>query len=159
MVVQNHNELAEIVKRRQAAGELIVFTNGVFDILHSGHVRYLAQARDLGQALIVAVNSDSSVRRIKGEKRPIVVEAERAELLNALRCVDYVTYFGTDTPVPLLEKLKPDIYVKGGDYRIEDLPEAPVVKAYGGKVILLPYVEARSTSGIVETVLDRYCSG
>src|SRR5579862_5021044 len=135
MVVQNHDELVKIIKSRQAAGELIVFTNGVFDILHSGHASYLAQARELGDALIVAVNSDSSVRRLKGDKRPIVAEAERAELLDALRCVDYVTLFGTDTPVPLVEKIKPDIYVKGGDYRVEDLPETRVVKAYGGKVL------------------------
>jgi rfaE bifunctional protein nucleotidyltransferase chain/domain len=108
--------------------------------------------------LIVAVNSDSSVRRLKGEKRPIVGETERAELLDALRCVDYVTHFSTDTPVPLLEKIRPDIYVKGGDYHIEDLPEAPIVSSYGGKVHLLPYVEGSSTSGIVEKVLDRYRS-
>jgi rfaE bifunctional protein nucleotidyltransferase chain/domain len=158
MVVQNHNELAEIVKGRQEAGELIVFTNGVFDILHGGHVRYLAQARNLGGALVVAINSDSSVRRLKGDKRPIVGEAERAELLDALRSVDYVTHFSTDTPVPLLEKIRPDIYVKGGDYRIEDLPEARVVKAYGGRVLLLPYLEGSSTSGIIERVLDRYRS-
>ena len=158
MIVENHEDLAGIVKRRQAAGELIVFTNGVFDILHNGHARYLAEARGLGDALIVAVNSDSSVRRLKGEKRPIVGEAERAEMLDALRSVDYVTFFGTDTPVPLLRELKPDIYVKGGDYRIEDLPEAPVVKAYGGVVRLLPFVDGSSTTNIVQRILERYGS-
>lgn len=156
MIVGNHEELGEKVRSRQAAGERVVFTNGVFDILHRGHVRYLNQARALGDALIVAVNSDSSVRRLKGKKRPILAENERAELVDALRSVDYVTIFETDAPVPLIAKLQPAIYVKGGDYRIEDLPEAPVVRAYGGEVRLLPFVEGSSTSSIVQRILDRY---
>lgn len=159
MIVRNHDELARIVRERQSAGEKIVFTNGVFDILHKGHVRYLGEARALGDALIVAANSDSSVRRLKGEKRPILAEDDRAELLDALRCVDYVTLFDTDTPVPLVEKLKPTIYVKGGDYRIEDLPEARVVGANGGRVELLPFVEGSSTTNIIQRILDRYAPG
>lgn len=156
MIIENHDQLAKKVGDRQKAGERVVFTNGVFDILHSGHVRYLGQARELGDALVVAVNSDSSVRRLKGEKRPIVGEAERAELVAALRSVDYVTLFDTDTPVGLIEKVRPAIYVKGGDYSLADLPEAPVVAAYGGEVQLLPFVEGSSTTGIVQRILDRY---
>lgn len=156
MTVLDHDQLAEIVGRRQAAGERIVFTNGVFDILHRGHARYLSQARALGDALIVAVNSDSSVRRLKGENRPILGEEERAELVDSLRSVDYVTIFGEDTPVLLIETVKPAIYAKGGDYRLEDLPEAPVVKGYGGQVRILPFVEGSSTTSLVKRVLERY---
>lgn len=156
MIVRNHDELATIVKERQSAGEKIVFTNGVFDILHKGHVRYLTQARALGSALVVAVNSDSSVRRLKGEKRPILAQEDRTELLEALRCVDYVTLFDTDTPVPVIEKVKPAVYAKGGDYRLKDLPEAQVVGAYGGRVELLPFVDGSSTTSIVQRILDRY---
>lgn len=159
MIVSDHDELARIVRARQAAGEAVVLTNGVFDILHRGHASYLDQARALGNALVVAVNSDSSVRRLKGALRPILAQDERAELLDALRCVDYVTLFETDTPVPVIEKVTPAIYVKGGDYRIEDLPEARVVGAYGGLVKILPFVEGSSTTNIVQRILDRYAPG
>lgn len=150
MFIKDHNELAEIVGNRQAAGEKIVFTNGVFDLLHVGHLRYLQEARALGDALLIAVNSDSSVRRLKGDSRPIVCESERAELLDALRCVDFVTIFETDTPVPLIGQVKPLIYVKGGDYTVETLPETPIVKGYGGDVIILGFTKGRSTSRLIE---------
>jgi len=149
--------LAEIVSRRQAAGGRLVFTNGVFDLLHVGHARYLAEARALGDALIVAVNTDASVRGLKGPLRPIVPEDERMEMLAALAAVDYVTPFGTQTPVPLLEQIRPSVYVKGGDYRIEDLPEAPVVLGYGGHVQILSLVAGRSSTDIIARIRAAYC--
>ena len=148
--------LAEAVARRQAAGERIVFTNGVFDLLHVGHARYLAEARALGDALIVAVNTDFSVRRLKGPLRPIVPEEERMELLAALSVVDYVIPFGTPTPVPLLTQIRPAIYVKGGDYRIADLPEASIVEGYGGHVQILSLVAGRSSTNIIARVCAAY---
>ena len=150
--------LAEAVARRQAAGERIVFTNGVFDLLHVGHARYLAEARALGDALIVAVNTDASVRGLKGPLRPIVPEDERMEMLAALAVVDYVTPFGTPTPVPLLEQIRPAIYVKGGDYQISSLPEAPVVQGYGGHVQILSLVAGRSSTDIIARIRAAYCA-
>lgn len=148
--------LAQIVAARQQKGEKIVFTNGVFDILHVGHARYLAEARALGDALVVAVNADSSVRSFKGDLRPIVPEAERMEMLGWLACVDYVIKFETRTPVPLLEQIRPALYVKGGDYREEDLPEASVVRGYGGDVKILSLIEGRSTTNIIARVCAAY---
>ena len=156
MVITDLEELAEIVRGRQERGERIVFTNGVFDILHVGHLRYLTEARALGDALLVAVNADSSVRQFKGHLRPIVSEAERMELLDALRVVDYVTLFDTRTPVPLIERVQPALYVKGGDYRIDDLPEAPVVQSYGGRVQILSLIAGRSTTDIITRVCAAY---
>lgn len=148
--------LAAAVAARQARGETVVFTNGVFDLLHVGHVRYLAEARALGDALVVAVNADSSVRQFKGDLRPLVPEDERAELLAALAAVDYVTVFDTRTPVPLLETVRPAVYVKGGDYAVADLPEAPVVRGYGGRVQILSLVPGRSTTDIIAQVCAAY---
>ena len=149
--------LTQAVARRQANGERIVFTNGVFDLLHVGHARYLAEARALGDALIVAVNTDSSVRGLKGPLRPIVPEEERMEMLAALTAVDYVTPFSTPTPVPLLEAVRPALYVKGGDYTAENLPEAPVVRGYGGHVQILSLVAGRSSTDIIGRVRAAYC--
>ena len=138
--------------------ERIVFTNGCFDILHVGHARYIEQARALGDLLVVGLNSDSSVRRIKGENRPLVPEQERAELLAHLGTVDYVTIFDEDRPDGLLEVVKPAVHVKGGDYREEDLPEAAVVHKHGGEVVILPLVEGRSTTNVIRRVLQIYGS-
>ena len=149
--------LAEIVARRQESGETVVLTNGVFDLLHVGHVRYLAEARALGDALVIAVNSDESVRGFKDPLRPIVPLAERMEMLAALACGDYVAAFETRTPVPLIEMVRPAIYVKGGDYRITDLPEAVVVQGYGGSVQILSLVAGRSTTNIIARVCAAYC--
>ncbi len=134
-----------------------MFTNGVFDLLHVGHVRYLAQARQLGDVLVVGLNSDASTRRLKGETRPLVPEQERAELLLALRCVDAVVIFDEATADRTLEALKPDVYVKGGDYAASGPPEAPTVRAYGGEVRTLTLVEGRSTTDLVETIRQRFC--
>jgi len=154
--IKTPDELAGIVAARQAAGETVVLTNGVFDLLHVGHARYLAEARALGDALIIAVNADESVRGFKGDLRPIVPLEERMEMLASLACVDYVTPFATRTPVPLIEMLHPAVYVKGGDYREEDLPEAQVVRAYGGDVRLLSLVAGRSTTSIIARVCAAY---
>ncbi len=134
--------------------QTIVFTNGCFDILHVGHARYLEQARALGDLLIVGVNSDRSVREIKGNSRPLVPESERAELLAHLGSVDFVSVFDETRPDSLIEVVKPDIHVKGGDYREEDLPEARVVRLHGGRVVILPLVKGRSTTNIIQRVLD-----
>ena len=154
--IKTADELTVLVAGRQKSGEKIVFTNGVFDILHVGHARYLAEARALGDGLLVAVNTDESVRGFKGDLRPVVPLAERMEILAALACVDYVTPFGTRTPVPLIEQVRPAIYAKGGDYREEDLPEAAVVRAYGGSVQLLSLVAGRSSTNIIARICAAY---
>jgi len=143
----------EVLLRRvaadRAAGRRIVLTNGCFDVLHRGHTTYLSQAAQLGDVLVVAVNSDESVRRLKGPERPINPEADRAGVIAALSCVTYVTVFDGDTPIPLLERLRPDVYAKGGDYRPEMLAEADVVRAYGGEVRILDYVPSQSTTDVL----------
>jgi rfaE bifunctional protein nucleotidyltransferase chain/domain len=154
-----HDALAAAVSQRQSIGERVVFTNGVFDLLHVGHVRYLEEARALGDALVVAVNADSSVRGFKGDLRPIVSEHDRAELIASLACVDYVTLFSTRTPVPVIELVRPMVYVKGGDYGIDDLPETPVVRGYGGDVQILSLVKGKSTTNIIAKICRAYPNG
>ena len=128
----------------------MVFTNGVFDILHRGHASYLAQARELGASLVVGVNSDASVKMLgKGDDRPINTEADRQALLAALASVDLVALFTEQTPVQLIEKIRPDIYVKGGDYEIDTLPETRVVKTWGGKAVAIPFIYERSTTTLL----------
>jgi len=141
--------LEAALEAHRRAGRRIVFTNGCFDVLHVGHTTYLKQARQLGDVLVVAVNDDASVRRLKGPGRPINGAADRAGVLAELACVDHVVVFGSDTAVPLLERLRPDVYAKGGDYTPEMLEETPTVEAYGGEVAILGYVSAHSTSGII----------
>lgn len=147
-------EFAAEAARLKAEGKCVVFTNGVFDILHVGHLRYLQQACALGDALFVGVNSDASVRRLgKGPERPLNPEAERAELLLGLKCVDAVCVFEEDTPVELIRAVQPSIHCKGGDYTADTLPETPVVRAYGGEVAILPLVAGRSTTNVVKKLL------
>jgi rfaE bifunctional protein nucleotidyltransferase chain/domain len=136
--------------RLRALGKTLVFTNGVFDLLHVGHVRYLAAARALGDALVVAINSDRTVRELKGAGRPLVNEMERAEVLAALRQVTYVTIFDDVSPRSLIAKLLPDILVKGGDYALDEIHGREEVEAAGGSVVSLPFIEGASTSAIVE---------
>lgn len=131
-------------------GRRLVFTNGVFDLLHAGHVRLLSEARALGDLLVVGVNDDASVRRLgKGSERPLNVLEDRIAVLEALRSVDAAVPFGEDTPEALIAALRPEVHVKGGDYREADLPEAALVRSYGGEVVLLPLLEGRSTTGLV----------
>ena len=136
----------------RADGGTIVFTNGCFDILHAGHVRYLRAAEAMGDFLVVGLNSDASVRRLKGEGRPIVPEADRAEVLDALRAVDIVTVFDEPTAEELVRLVKPDVYVKGGDYTVDTLPEAKIVQAAGGRVEFIPFVEGLSTTNVIERI-------
>ena len=136
----------------RADGATIVFTNGCFDILHAGHVRYLTAAAELGDFLIIGLNSDASVRRLKGEGRPIVSEADRAEVLEALRAVDIVTIFDEPTAEELIRLVRPDVYVKGGDYSLDKLPEAKIVQELGGRVELIPFVEGHSTTNVIERI-------
>ena len=148
-------EAAALVARLRAAGKSIVFTNGVFDLLHPGHVRYLQQARALGDALIVGVNSDRSVQAIKGPSRPIVPEDERAEVLSALACVDAVVVFDADTPHDLIAALQPDVLVKGADYRHEEVVGAREVESWGGRVHLAGIRPGCSTTGTILKMLGQ----
>ena len=141
--------LAERARLRDS-GARLVFTNGVFDLLHVGHVRYLAQARALGDALVVAINSDRSVGELKGPDRPVFDEAERAEILAALRQVDYVVVFDEISPRNVITQLLPDVLVKGGDYQLDQIHGREEVEAAGGKVISLPFVDGASTSRLIE---------
>jgi rfaE bifunctional protein nucleotidyltransferase chain/domain len=150
--VKERSVLKTIVEGLKAQGKKIVFTNGCFDILHVGHVRYLEGARGLGDCLVVGVNSDASVKRLKGESRPVVSEDERAEVLAAFEFVDFVTIFTEDTPVELISSLKPDIHAKGGDYREDDLPEAAAVRSYGGRIAIVPLVKGKSTTNLVKRI-------
>lgn len=138
------------------AGKNVVFTNGCFDLLHPGHVRYLQQARALGDALIVALNSDRSVRELKGDKRPILTEAERSEVMAALACVDFVTVFDEPTPLEIISALLPDILVKGGDWGIDSIIGREEVEAAGGKVMSLAFVDGCSTSDVIDRIAQRY---
>ena len=132
-------------------GKKLVFTNGVFDILHAGHVKYLAEAREMGDMLVVGLNSDASARALgKGPGRPVNQEEDRAAVLRALRSVDAVVLFDDPTPERLIRAIRPEIHVKGGDYRPDDLPEAAAVREYGGEIRILPFLEGRSTTGILE---------
>ena len=148
-ILSNDKLFAERARLR-ATGRKLVFTNGVFDLLHVGHVRYLEQARALGDALVVAINSDRTVRELKGAARPLMDQNERAEILSGLRSVNYVTVFDDLSPRALIAKLLPDVLVKGGDYALDEIHGREEVEAAGGKVVSLPFVEGVSTSAIIE---------
>ena len=154
--IYHRSELASILEQAKSDGNVVVTTNGCFDVLHLGHLRYLQAARQLGDLLVVAVNSDSSVRYLKGENRPLVPEEERAEMLAGLECVDYVVIFPELTPIDLLSELKPNIHVKGGDYKLEQLIERDVVEANGGQVIVGLNVPGKSTTNLIEVICERY---
>ena len=149
-------DLVKIVKDLKAKGKRIVFTNGCFDLLHIGHVRYLEEAKTRGDVLVVGVNSDPSVRKLKGPKRPILPEEERAEILSGLGCVDYVTLFDEIDPLKLITSLHPDVLVKGGDWAKEQIVGREEVERSGGEVFVIPFVKRASTSNLIETVLKRY---
>jgi len=149
-------KLAPILKNLQNQGKKVVFTNGVFDLLHLGHVTYLQKARDLGDLLVVALNSDASVKRIKGPLKPLLPLAERAEMLLALSCVDYATFFEEDTPFEAVKILRPDILVKGGDWAVDKIVGGDLVESWGGKVTNIPVVPGRSTTNLIDIVRERY---
>ena len=152
----SQRDMQKKVKQLQENGKKVVFTNGVFDILHVGHLTYLEEARELGDVLIVGVNSDRSVKTNKGDKRPINSEKNRAEMLLGLKFVDFTVIFDEKTPENLLDLLKPDIHVKGGDYKKEDLPETEIVEKNGGEVKILSFVDNISTTEIINKIIDVY---
>lgn len=146
------DEILKILPNLRAEGKKIVFTNGCFDILHSGHVFYLDEAKALGDVLILGLNSDDSVRRLKGEDRPLNSQDDRALVINSLRAIDYVVIFNEDTPFNLISEIKPDILVKGGDYKISEIVGADVVQKNGGLVTTIKFVEGKSTTAILEKI-------
>ena len=145
-------KIAALSNRLKRNGKRIVFTNGVFDILHRGHVEYLAKAKSLGDVLILGLNSDASVRRLKGPTRPLQKQTDRAVILLALESIDYVVIFGEDIPEKLISQIKPDVLVKGADYKISEIVGADFVRSYGGKVRRIRLTRGRSTSGLVKRV-------
>jgi len=149
--------LMEIRQRAKKEKKRIVFTNGCFDILHRGHITYLEKAKKLGDILIVGLNSDRSVKMIKGANRPLVPEDDRAFVLSALACVDYVYIFDQKTPAELIKKIIPDVLVKGGDWAKENIVGKDIVEQSGGKVYTIPEVEGKSTRNIIQTIIQKYC--
>ncbi len=150
------SQLAPVLKNLQNQGQKVVFTNGVFDLLHLGHVTYLQEARKQGDLLVVGLNSDTSVKRIKGPLKPLLPLEERAEMLLALSCVDYTTFFEEDNPFNVIQILQPDVLVKGGDWAIDKIIGGDLVQARGGKVMNIPVVEGRSTTNLIEMVVKRF---
>jgi D-beta-D-heptose 7-phosphate kinase/D-beta-D-heptose 1-phosphate adenosyltransferase len=157
--VLSWDEAAAERARLAGEGKRVVFTNGVFDLLHRGHVELLEQARALGDALFLGLNSDASTRRLKGERRPLVPQADRAAVLAALAAVDAVVIFDEDTPAALVERLRPDVLVKGADYAADEIAGRETVEARGGRVVRLPLVAGRSTSSFIEEIVRRYSGG
>jgi rfaE bifunctional protein nucleotidyltransferase chain/domain len=156
-VILNWEEALDLVNKAKSEGKSIVFTNGCFDIVHAGHIDLLERVSKLGDILIIGLNSDASVRRLKGARRPLTNEAERAEILNALRMVDVVVVFDNDTPSELIEYIKPDVLVKGGDYGIDEIAGRDTVFGIGGRVLSLPLLKDKSTTGIISLIVERYC--
>lgn len=152
MPVLSRTEVAALAARAHDAGKKVVFTNGVFDLLHPGHVRYLQQARALGDLLVIGINTDASVRRNKGPERPITPEAERAEVLAALACVDAVTTFGEDTPFDIISEVQPDVLVKGADWAHDAIVGRDIVEARGGEVVRIAVEQGHSTTSIVAKI-------
>jgi D-beta-D-heptose 7-phosphate kinase/D-beta-D-heptose 1-phosphate adenosyltransferase len=154
--IKGRENLGKIIEGLKKEGKRIVFTNGCFDLLHAGHVRYLEAAKALGNVLIIGINSDASVRGLKGPLRPILPLEERAEILSGLGCVDYVTVFDEATPLELITLLRPHVLVKGGDWTKDDVVGRDVVEGDGGEVVILPFVPGSSTTNIIETILKRH---
>jgi D-beta-D-heptose 7-phosphate kinase/D-beta-D-heptose 1-phosphate adenosyltransferase len=152
--IHSWDSIAQEARRLQSSGKKVVFTNGCFDVIHPGHLDLLTRARALGDVLVVAINSDGSVRRLKGPKRPVFPENERSEILSALNMVDYVCAFDEDTPLEAILAIRPDILVKGADWA-DNIVGSKEVEGWGGKVVALPLVEGQSTTGIIERVLHR----
>jgi len=154
--ILSHEQLKDAVEKHRTEGKTIVFTNGCFDIIHAGHAHYLNEAKNLGDILIIALNSDASVRSIKGALRPIVPQDERAYVMASLEAVDYVTLFNEDTPLRLIEYVRPDILVKGGDWNEADVIGGKSVKESGGKVIIMSHLDGISTTNIIEKIKKAY---
>lgn len=154
--IKSRSEIKEIINQLKKEGKKIVFTNGVFDLIHAGHVDYLVKAKQLGDVLVLALNTDSSVKRIKGNKRPILKQEERAFIVSNLKPVDYVTFFEEDTPAEIISDLIPDILVKGADWSIDKIVGREVVEANGGAVKTIEFVSDQSTSKIIKIIKERF---
>jgi len=154
--IKKREELLRIIKDLKAKGKRIIFTNGCFDLLHVGHIRYLEEAKTLGDILIVGVNSDTSVQKLKGPKRPVLPVEQRTEILSGLGCVDYITVFDELDPLALITSLQPNVLVKGGDWTKEQTIGKEVVERSGGEVVIIPFVKGASTSSLIETILKRF---
>jgi rfaE bifunctional protein nucleotidyltransferase chain/domain len=154
--INSLDEMKVIRKKFKDENKKVVFTNGCFDLIHAGHVDYLTKARNLGDVLIVGLNSDASVKRIKGTQRPILLEEERAYIISSLKPVDYVTIFEEDTPGRLIAEIIPDILVKGADWSMENIVGRDVVEANGGEVKTIAFVNSQSTTKIINSILDKY---
>jgi len=157
--VKNLRELVRIRQALKRQRKKVVFTNGCFDILHRGHIECLRKAKSLGDVLIVGLNSDSSVRKIKGDKRPILPQADRAQILASLEMVDYVVIFSQQTPLDLIAKLVPDVLAKGGDYRKDQVVGREIVESSGGRVVLVKEIPGRSTRNVIGKIIKRYSDG
>jgi rfaE bifunctional protein nucleotidyltransferase chain/domain len=154
--IYSREKLKKIIDRLRKEGKKIVFTNGCFDILHVGHTRYLEEAKKHGDVLVLGLNSDDSVRSLKGEKRPVIPEDERADVVSALESVDFVTIFPELTPLDLIEYLKPDVLVKGGDWKEEQVVGRKSVEKWGGRVIIIPEIKGSSTTNVIEKIIEVY---
>jgi len=155
--IKKLNEIKRIIRQaRKKYNVRVVFTNGCFDLVHLGHISYLQRAKELGDILVVGVNSDSSVRRIKGKPRPITPEKDRAVILAALECVDYVVIFKEDTPLKLIKAIRPDVLVKGADWPKNKVVGYSTVKSYGGQLRLIPFLKGRSTTGLIKKIVKAY---
>ncbi|BAP60505.1 D,D-heptose 1-phosphate adenylyltransferase [Methanococcus maripaludis KA1] len=154
MIITNKKLLINLIEELRKNNLKIVFTNGCFDILHKGHVKYLSEAKKFGDVLIVGINSDSSIKKIKGNKRPIIPLESRIEVLDAVNSVDFVIPFEKETPLELISLIKPDIHVKGGDYTVENLPESKLILEYGGEIKIINLVNGFSTTNVVNSILE-----
>ena len=149
----NNDEVVRFIDIKKSVGKTIVFTNGVYDLLHFGHVKYLRESKSYGDCLVVAINSDKSVRQLKGKNRPIICQEERAEVLSSLEFVDYVTIFDEQTPIKLIERIKPDFLIKGSDWESDKIVGKDFVESYGGKIIRIKLIEGISTTKIIEKIM------
>lgn len=150
------DELKNIVSTLKKEGKCIVFTNGCFDLLHLGHVQYLQKAKEYGDILVVAINSDASVKAIKGNKRPLIPQNDRAAILSALSCIDYVIIFEEHDPVRIISELMPDVLIKGGDYQLNEIKGSEIVTSAGGKVLTIPEIKGKSTTNLIQTIIEKY---
>lgn len=154
--IKSNKEIKEIREQLKKQNKKVVFTNGCFDLIHSGHVDYLVKAKEMGDVLILALNTDESIKRIKGDKRPILKQDERAFIVSNLKPVDYVTFFNEDTPAEIISELIPDILVKGADWSIDKIIGRDIVEANGGEVKTIKFVNDQSTSNIIKIIKERY---
>lgn len=154
--IKSRKEIIEIRTQLKKENKKVVFTNGCFDLIHAGHVDYLVKAKEMGDVLILALNTDASIKRIKGEKRPILLQDERAFITSNLKPVDFVTFFDEDTPAEIINELIPDVLVKGADWSIDNIVGREVVEANGGEVKTIKFVNDQSTSKIIQSIINKY---